>query len=243
MENKYLTLARRAREDKNTEDAKKYYDMVRSEDPENVEAKFYYSYYKLLGCTNGQAAGEFVTFCNGLSSTISMIIDSDMEIREKDKFFVNIGNCLKQAYELAKNANATINGGQGGTIFRAYQGAVDTIFSKLTKAFPGETTIIKSAFLIKCTFYYVDGELEFRNKEVAQRFELGDLIEATFPNDKFMISEAVSHWKYCIQQGQDWPGVVEDETLITKYAEKIKKYDPNYVVPPKKKRGCITIGK
>ena len=38
MENteKYLTLARRAREDDNVEDARKFYDMVRTENPDDV---------------------------------------------------------------------------------------------------------------------------------------------------------------------------------------------------------------
>ena len=42
---KYLKLARTAREEDNSEDAKRYYDMVRTEDPENGEAKFFYAYY------------------------------------------------------------------------------------------------------------------------------------------------------------------------------------------------------
>ena len=243
-QNKYLLLARRAREDKNAEDAKKYYDMVRTEDPENVEAKFYYSYYKLLDSTNGQAAGNFVTFCNGMNSTMSMLIDFDMPVSEKNSFFVDIGNCLEYAYKLAKNANATINGGQGGTILRAYESAVDTVCSKMSKAFSDEAQIVKNALILKSNFYVIAGQSMMRREEVKQRFAFADVIEATCPNDDEMIKEAVNHWKYCIQQGQDWPGVVEDQKLIEKYAEKIKKYEPGYVVPPKKKsRACITIGK
>ena len=243
-QNKYLLLARRAREDKNTEDAKKYYDMVRTEDPENVEAKFYYSYYKLLDSTNGQAAGNFVTFCNGMNSTMSMLIDSDMTVSEKNKFFVDIGDCLEYAYKLAKNANATINGGQGGTILKAYESAVDTVYSRMSKAFSDETQIVKNALILKSNFYTIAGQSMMRREEVKQRFAFGDVIETTFPNDNGMTNEAVKHWKYCIQQGQDWPGVVEDQKLIEKYAEKIKKYEPTYQVPPKKQsRACIKVGK
>ena len=47
-QNKYLVLARRAREEGNAEDARRYYDILRTEDPDNAEAKFFYSYYR--GC-------------------------------------------------------------------------------------------------------------------------------------------------------------------------------------------------
>ena len=37
------------------EEYKKYYDMVRTEDPDNVEAKFFYSYYRMFSDTQGHA--------------------------------------------------------------------------------------------------------------------------------------------------------------------------------------------
>ena len=43
-----LVLAKRAKKEGNTEEAKKYYNMVLMEDPDNWEASFYSSYYNLL---------------------------------------------------------------------------------------------------------------------------------------------------------------------------------------------------
>ena len=47
MESKYLTLARQARADGNSEDAKNFYNKLREENPESGEAKFFYAYYAL----------------------------------------------------------------------------------------------------------------------------------------------------------------------------------------------------
>ena len=46
-ESKNLKLARMARKENNSEDGKLFYGKVREEDPENVEAKYFYAYYSL----------------------------------------------------------------------------------------------------------------------------------------------------------------------------------------------------
>lgn len=70
MENKYLKLAREARSEGNSEDAKKFYDLVRTEDPENGEAKFFYAYYALYEVTNGEIAKRFTNLCNALKTSV-----------------------------------------------------------------------------------------------------------------------------------------------------------------------------
>ena len=45
-ENKNLRLARQARAENNSEDAKLFYNKVREDDPENGEAKFFYAYLR-----------------------------------------------------------------------------------------------------------------------------------------------------------------------------------------------------
>lgn len=75
-ENKYLRLARAARDENNSEDAKKFYDMVRVEDPDNGEAKFFYQYYSLYEGKNGEIASRFIKLVNVLDSSIKMISES-----------------------------------------------------------------------------------------------------------------------------------------------------------------------
>ena len=73
---KYLKLARTARDENNGEDAKKFYDMVRVEDPENGEAKFFYQYYSLYEGKNIDIANRFIKLVNAIGSSIMMIAES-----------------------------------------------------------------------------------------------------------------------------------------------------------------------
>ena len=47
---KLYTLARRAKEENNCENAEKYYGLILLEDPESWEASFYQVYFKAMGC-------------------------------------------------------------------------------------------------------------------------------------------------------------------------------------------------
>lgn len=47
-DNKYLKMARQAIEENNIEEALKFYDTAKTEDPDNVEAMFFYQYYTLI---------------------------------------------------------------------------------------------------------------------------------------------------------------------------------------------------
>lgn len=80
---KYLKLARTAREEENAEDAKKYYDMVRTDEPENGEAKFFYAYYSLYEGKNGEIPKRFSNLCGGLQSSIKMVQESNYGDEEK----------------------------------------------------------------------------------------------------------------------------------------------------------------
>jgi len=80
---KYLKLARTARAESNTEDAKRYYDMVRTDDPENGEAKFFFAFYALYEGKNGEIPKRFSNLCACLKSSIKLVKDSDMDESEK----------------------------------------------------------------------------------------------------------------------------------------------------------------
>ena len=84
-ENKYLKLARQARSEDNTEDAKAFYDKVRTEDPTNGEAKYFYMYYALYDGKNKEIPNRFGNLCKGLKSAIELIIESALSKDEKLK--------------------------------------------------------------------------------------------------------------------------------------------------------------
>lgn len=93
-ESKSLKLARQARAENNTEDAKLYYNKVREEDPESGEAKFFYAYYALHEGTNGELPKRFFTLCNVVSASIRLIKESAMDKAEQLKIIEEIVNCF-----------------------------------------------------------------------------------------------------------------------------------------------------
>ncbi len=81
--NKYLTLARRAANENNAEDAKRYYDMLRTECPDNGEANFFYQFYSLMDCKNKEIASKFVRLCESVGPSITRINDSAESVEDK----------------------------------------------------------------------------------------------------------------------------------------------------------------
>ena len=77
MDEKYLRLAREARAENNSEDAKRYYDMVRTENPDNGEAKFFYGLYSLYEGKNIEIAKRFANLCNIVIPSVNKVVSSD----------------------------------------------------------------------------------------------------------------------------------------------------------------------
>lgn len=82
-ESKYLKLARQAREENNSEDAKKFYDMVRTDEPENVEAKFFYAYYSLAETIVRDIPSKFVDYAKVPVSCVKMLKEANLSDKEK----------------------------------------------------------------------------------------------------------------------------------------------------------------
>ena len=91
-ENKYLELARIAKSENNSEDAKNYYNKVREEDPQSGEAKFFYAYYALYEGTNGELYSRFSNLCKVLIPSIKLVKESDLEKDEQLKIISEIVN-------------------------------------------------------------------------------------------------------------------------------------------------------
>lgn len=107
MENsKYLTLARQARADGNSEDAKNYYNKVREENPENGEAKFFYMYYALYEGTNGELPQRFNNVCQAALTAVKMVKNSGAPVAEQYKTVSEIVDAfLPMAWSLNRYMN------------------------------------------------------------------------------------------------------------------------------------------
>ena len=92
MESKYLLAARQALQEGNYEDAKKYYEMVKIDDPTNVEAKIQYQYAKFMDCTKGQAYNCYNDYMNVLFHAVENVSASDVPVEEQLKFLSTLVN-------------------------------------------------------------------------------------------------------------------------------------------------------
>lgn len=75
LENLYQ-LARRAKEDDNSENAAKYYEMILIENPTDWEASFYSIYYKAMSCKIAQIASAGNSVNNCTKNVLGLINDN-----------------------------------------------------------------------------------------------------------------------------------------------------------------------
>lgn len=66
-------LARRARDNKNNEDAYRYYDLIRQEESSSWEANFFAVYFKAYNCTIAEIASAASSVTNCIHSTFELI--------------------------------------------------------------------------------------------------------------------------------------------------------------------------
>lgn len=111
---KYLKNARAAREEDNSEDAKKFYDMVRIEDPENGEAKFFYQYYSLYEGKNGELPTRFNSLTKVLKSSVRFVAESGDGEQEKMSIISSIvSSFVPMTWSLNRHMNSlTVGSGE-----------------------------------------------------------------------------------------------------------------------------------
>lgn len=68
-------IARRARDENNSENAAKYYDMILVEDPTSWEASFYVVYFKAASCKIAQIRSAAISVSNCIGSVLHLIHD------------------------------------------------------------------------------------------------------------------------------------------------------------------------
>lgn len=66
-------IARRAKDDNNSENAAKYYDMILVEDPKSWEASFYVVYFKAVSCKIAYIQASANSINNCLDSVLNLI--------------------------------------------------------------------------------------------------------------------------------------------------------------------------
>ena len=78
-------VARRAKNDNNSETAAKYYDMILMEDPSSWEASFYSAYYSAMQCKIMNIESAAYKVKNAAVTTVNLIKDSVSDVEEQKK--------------------------------------------------------------------------------------------------------------------------------------------------------------
>ena len=98
------TIARRAKDEDNSENAAKYYDLILQEDPESWEASFYLVYYKAMSCKIAEISSAASSVENNLISVFDLITKQIPEESEKEEIFDEITNKIIRISTMLGNA-------------------------------------------------------------------------------------------------------------------------------------------
>lgn len=84
------TIARRAKDEDNSENAAKYYDLILQEDPESWEASFYLIYYKAMSCKIAEISSAASSIESCLKSVIGLIFNQVVNKTERDGIIIEV---------------------------------------------------------------------------------------------------------------------------------------------------------
>lgn len=100
-------LARRARNDKNSEYARKYYDLILLKDPSSWEATFYSVYYQSINCKIGQIENAAVRLSNCEATVLGLLKENVLDLEYQKTVVGEMAVYLiyisKMLFNVAKN--------------------------------------------------------------------------------------------------------------------------------------------
>ena len=91
---RYLALARRAKEENNGENATRYYDLVLQKDPLSWEASFYQVYFKAMECKIMQISSAAVSIANCLDNVLYLIKEHEKSSEQKPAVSEVLARCV-----------------------------------------------------------------------------------------------------------------------------------------------------
>lgn len=87
-------VARRARDNNNAENARKYYDMILVKDPSSWEANFYTVYYQSMCCKIAEIQGAAIRLSNCEDTVLNLIEDNIEDSDKKREALEEVGGKL-----------------------------------------------------------------------------------------------------------------------------------------------------
>ncbi|MBQ7122530.1 MAG: zinc-ribbon domain-containing protein [Clostridia bacterium] len=200
LKNLYM-IARRAKDDDNSESAAKYYDMILVKDPLSWEATFYVVYFKAMQCKIINIQSAAVSVSNCVDTVFALIKDNVTDKEEQKAAYTEVATRVilisQMLYNAAKNH---------------YDGIDFSIRSKYQQEY------LNRAFAAFRTMYSLGNHLDTLFSEDS---EANKLAVAAWKS-------GIDLHKSVLLLLQDKAG---NQREILSYAEKIKKYDQTYVAP------------
>ena len=162
------TLARRAKDDNNVQDAAKYYHEIRLEDPNSWEAAFYGVYFTALDCRIGQIEAAATSITNTIDTVSKMIINHVPEEEQKAAY----SECLLRA---TMAAQILFNGAKNTYESSSYDGAHDEFLERA------------GACIMTAMAAGIASEEFFNDYEVAQTIYLSiiDMCKSAYPTRNY----------------------------------------------------------
>ena len=100
-------IARRAKNDNNSENAAKYYDMILVKDPTSWEASFYVVYFKAMACKIAQIQSAGISVGNCVDTVLKLIKDNvktkESQISAVQEISLRCRQISSMLYNAAKN--------------------------------------------------------------------------------------------------------------------------------------------
>ena len=93
LQNLYV-LARRAREDGNSEKAEEYYNQILMKDASSWEAYFYTTYFQSMNCKIGEIKSAAIRICNCEDTTFNLIKDTISDKQEQKRIVDEVATRL-----------------------------------------------------------------------------------------------------------------------------------------------------
>jgi hypothetical protein len=207
VENLYV-LARRARDDNNSESASKYYDLILQEHPQSWEAAFYTVYFSAMQSSIANIPTEMNRVSNCSLTVLKLIKETVVDKDEQQNAITEVINRVITISSIfvTASSNHFKNYSVNGIGNQEYVDRMTTCFYAL--------------------------------------YNVGDQLIALF-EEKYAIDFALSLWRIAISYHNIVITLIvekeDNRKIVSTYAQKIAKYDPDYKPEPIQKSGGCYI--
>lgn len=204
-------VARRAKDTNNNENAAKYYDMILVKDPNSWEAQFYVVFFKAMSCRIAEISSAAVSVGNCLFSVFDLIENNVTDEEEKQRCISEVSTKSIDIANMLGNAAAAHYADIDIDIRTNYYGELND-------------NLTNSMGICLC----VADSLEKKSEDTYK-----DIIAICYQTVIHFIKVTITNTSFVVNTS----GL---KNLANEYAERVRKYDPNFELPyPPKNNNAI----